>query len=170
MVSLSTRPWPETIIGHHKNASCQCNIFFSKCRCIVDVLVDLSNILALLFTKNGRTICTMQLRSFSSFIQLVSLHVPLPRASQTSHGLYPRRPGSVKRQRDIHGFLPSPSDVSVSLDRCVLSMYMKWCLEWYSSSSPSSLQSIYYLYLPDNLWIYPIGISASSLEKNIFFV
>ena len=121
--------------------------FFSKCRCIVRCVRSLKIYKkSSLYKKNGTV--PWQLRS---------CNFPLPRASQTSHGLYPRRPGSVKLSGEIYMGFCQALQTFLSLDQCVCVLYMKWCLERQKSSSASSLQSKYYLHLTDNLWIYPIG-------------
>lgn len=82
---------------------------------------------------------------------------------ETSHGLYPRRPGSMKRQRDIHGFFAKALERFLCLWISVCSQ-CTWSDVWKGKNLVPNTLTIYIL-LISNL-ITCEFISACILWKN----
>lgn len=176
MVSLSTRPWPKPSWASRMLAASAKYVFFKEMqmhrRCI--------RYLKYLGFSLKKMYSSLQLRSFSEF----NLSACKSNLSGSVHSHLPfwarnvTRPLSKKAwiheaaKRYTWVFCQSPWEVSLSLDQCVLSMYMKWCLERQKSTVVPNTLTIYILlisnlitceFIQENFCMHP-------LEKHIFFV
>ena len=158
MVSLSTRPWSKPSWASRMPKAPVQNImlFFLKemqmhRRCI-------RYLKYLGFSLKKSTVLCNNDHFLHSTCRLANQTCPalfIPTSHfglETSHGLYPRRP--CREADEIYMGFCQAFEISV----CVCSRVHDNEDVWNGTHLvPYLHQSIYYLYLTDNLWIYPIG-------------